>query len=219
MSFAPLRTLLRYMVQESPSYPHRCVVFDLEGVLFPEIWPAVAERFSLPALARTTRDVANYDELMRGRLQLLAEHGIGYTALCDTIADLDPLPGAREVLDEVRARWPVLILSDTFEEFARIVAPKFAYPAFLCHRLVIVDDRVVSYKIRLPDQKRAAVEAMQRLGFHVFAVGDSFNDLSMLHAANRGVLVNAPQHIAQAHQIFPVYGSLASARPALFAGE
>jgi len=207
------------MVLESPPHPQRCVVFDLEGVLFPEIWPAVAARFSLPALARTTRDVANYDELMRGRLQLLAEHGIGFTALRDTIAALDPLPGAREVLDEVRARWPVLILSDTFEEFARIVAPKFGYPTFLCHRLVVEADKVVSYKLRLPDQKRAAVEAMQRLGFHVLAVGDSFNDLSMLHAANRGVLVNAPPHIAQAHQIFPVYESLAAARPALFAAE
>lgn len=207
------------MVQESSPSSQKCVVFDLEGVLFPEIWPAVANRFSLPALARTTRDVANYDELMRGRLQLLTEHGIGFAALRDTIAALDPLPGAREVLNEVRARWPVLILSDTFEEFARIVAPKFDYPTFLCHRLVIEGDKVVSYRLRLPDQKRAAVEAMQRLGFHVLAVGDSFNDLSMLHAANRGVLVNAPSHIAQAHQIFPVYESLTAARPALFAGE
>lgn len=217
--FPSPRTLFRHMVIDLPPHPQRCVVFDLEGVLFPEIWPAVAARFSLPALARTTRDVANYDELMRGRIQLLAEHDIGLTALCDTIAALDPLPGAREVLDEVRACWPVLILSDTFEEFARIVAPKFGYPAFFCHRLVVEDDKVVSYKLRRHDQKRAAVEAMQRLGFHVLAVGDLFNDLSMLHAANRGVLVNAPPHIAQAHQIFPVYESIAAARPALFAAE
>lgn len=193
----------------------RCAVFDVEGVLFPEIWPALAERFSLQALRRTTRDCANYDELMQDRLSLLAQHSIGLSDIVKTIESLDPLPGAKEALLDARREMPVVLLSDTFEEFARVFAPKLGFPAIFCHRLVVSGDTIVSYVLRMHDQKRAAVESLQKLGFHVSAIGDSFNDLSMLHAADQGMLVNAPTFIAKSNQIFPVFSDVSSAVAAL----
>lgn len=189
----------------------RCAVFDVEGVLFPEIWPAVAERFDLSLLRRTTRDCANYDELMQGRLALLAQNSIGLSDITSIIESLDPLPGAKDALSSVRREMPVLLLSDTFEEFARVFAPKLDFPTIFCHRLVVSGDTIVGYTLRMHDQKRAAVESLQKLGFYVLAVGDSFNDLSMLHTADRGMLVNAPTSVIASNQIFPVFPDVVSA--------
>jgi phosphoserine/homoserine phosphotransferase len=186
----------------------RLFVFDLEGVLFPEIWPAVAAAFALPELTATTRDFPDYDLLMRHRLACLESSSLGLSDLLSVIAGLDALPGAVELLDRLRATAPVLILSDTFEQFLPPVSAKLHYPSVLCHRLILREDRIIGYKLRLPDQKRAAVEAFQRLNYSVIAIGDSFNDLSMLHAADTGFLVDPPESIREAHPIFPVSGSV-----------
>jgi phosphoserine/homoserine phosphotransferase len=174
------------------------VTLDLEGVLVPEIWIAVAERSGIDALRRTTRDEPDYDVLMQGRLALLAEHGLGLGDIAAVIDGISPLPGAREFLDELRSRTQVLILSDTFEQFARPLMRQLGWPALWCHSLVIDgDDRVVDYRLRLPDQKRRAVEALHDLNFRVHAAGDSYNDVAMLLAADTGVLFRAPDRVRE----------------------
>ena len=173
------------------------VVLDMEGVLVPEIWIAVAERTGVDALRRTTRDEPDYDALMRYRLDLLAEHGLTMSLIADVIAGLDPLPGAQGFLDELRSERPVVILSDTFEQFAHALAPKLSHPLILCHRLEVDEpsDRITGYRLRMPDQKRAAVEAFRSLGYRVLAAGDSYNDTSMLLAAESGYLFRAPPNV------------------------
>lgn len=171
------------------------VVLDVEGVLLPEIWIAVAERTGIDALRRTTRDEPDYDTLMGGRLDLLAEHGLTMSAITDVIAGLRPLDGAVEFLDGLRARTQVVLLSDTFAEFARPLMAQLGWPTIFCHNLDVVDDRIVGYRLRLPDQKRAAVVAFQGLGFRVVAAGDSYNDTSMLLAADAGFLFHAPANV------------------------
>jgi phosphoserine/homoserine phosphotransferase len=173
------------------------VVLDMEGVLVPEIWIAVAERTGVDALRRTTRDEPDYDALMRYRLALLEEHGLTMSLIAEVIAGLDPLPGAAGFLAELRARRPVVILSDTFEQFAGALAPKLGYPVILCHRLQVdeASDRITGYRLRMPDQKRAAVEAFRALGYRVLAAGDSYNDTSMLLAADSGFLFHAPPNV------------------------
>ena len=173
------------------------VVLDMEGVLFPEIWIAVAERTGVDALRRTTRDEPDYDALMRYRLDLLGDHGLTLSLIAEVIAGLDPLPGATEFLAELRSRRPVVILSDTFEQFAAALAPKLAHPVILCHRLEVdeASDQVTGYRLRIPDQKRAAVEAFRALGYRVLAAGDSYNDTSMLLAADAGYLFHAPPNV------------------------
>ena len=173
------------------------VVLDMEGVLFPEIWIAVAERTGVDALRRTTRDEPDYDALMRYRLDLLGEHGLTLSLITEVIAGLDPLPGAAAFLAELRSRRPVVILSDTFEQFAAALAPKLAYPLILCHRLEVdeASDRVTGYRLRMPDQKQAAVEAFRSLGYRILAAGDSYNDTSMLLAADSGYLFHAPPNV------------------------
>ena len=183
------------------------VVLDMEGVLVPEIWIAVADRTGVEALRRTTRDEPDYDALMRFRLDLLGEHGLTMSLIADVIAGLDPLPGAIEFLTELRSRRPVVILSDTFEQFAAALAPKLGYPVILCHRLEVdeASDRVTGYRLRIPDQKQAAVEAFRSLGYRVLAAGDSYNDTSMLLAASSGYLFNAPANVvADFPQLEPV---------------
>ena len=183
------------------------VVLDMEGVLVPEIWIAVAERTGVDALRRTTRDEPDYDALMRYRLDLLEEHGLTMSLIAEVIAGLDPLPGTTEFLTELRAHRPVVILSDTFEQFAGALAPKLGYPVILCHRLVVdeASDRIAGYRLRMPDQKRAAVEAFRSLGYRVVAAGDSYNDTSMLLAADSGYLFHAPPNvIADFPQLEPV---------------
>jgi phosphoserine/homoserine phosphotransferase len=187
------------------------VTLDLEGVLTPEIWIAVADTTGIAGLRRTTRDEPDYDVLMRGRLDLLAEHGIALSTISDVIAGLPVLDGARDFLDELRARVQVVILSDTFEQFAAPFMRQLGMPTILCHRLEVSDDRIVGYRLRQPDQKRHAVLAFRQLNYHVSAAGDSYNDSSMLGAADRGVWFHAPASIREQFPQFPAtddYGEL-----------
>ena len=179
------------------------VTLDLEGVLVPEIWIAVAERTGIDALRRTTRDEPDYDVLMRGRLDLLAEHHLGLAAISEVIGGLSPLPGAVEFLDELRRRTQLLILSDTFEQFGAPLMRHLGMPTLLCHRLVVDGDRIVDYRLRMPDQKRHAVQAMQGLNYRVVAAGDSYNDAAMLDAADAGFWFHAPPAIAEQFPAFP----------------
>ena len=179
------------------------VVLDLEGVLVPEIWIAVAERTEIPALRRTTRDEPDYDVLMKGRLAILDEHGLTMSLISDVISGLEPLPGARQFLDDLRATTQVVILSDTFEQFAAPLMRQLGMPAILCHQLVVEDDRIVDYALRMPDQKRHAVEAFRGLNYRVVAAGDSYNDSAMLGAAHAGFWFHAPPAIAEQFPQFP----------------
>jgi phosphoserine / homoserine phosphotransferase len=172
---------------------------DLEGVLIPEIWIALSEATGVAELSRTTRDEPDYDKLMRYRLDILARHNLGIDAIDAVIATLDPLPGAVEMLAWLRARFPVVILSDTFYGFARPLMAKLGHPTLFCHDLTI-DDKgaVVGYRLRMQDQKRAAVEAFRGLGFRTLAAGDSYNDATMLTAADGGILFRAPDNVKAA---------------------
>lgn len=169
----------------------------MEGVLTPEIWIAVAEKTQIPELRRTTRDEPDYDKLMRGRLALLDQHGIKLSDIQNVIASLQPLAGAREFLDELRTLVQVVILSDTFEQFAAPLLRQLNYPTLLCHRLVVENDRVVDYKLRIREQKREAVLAFRRMNYHVISAGDSYNDTAMLKDANVGFLIHAPANVKQ----------------------
>lgn len=169
----------------------------MEGVLTPEIWIAVAEKTQIPELRRTTRDEPDYDKLMRGRLALLDQHGIKLSDIQNVIASLQPLAGAREFLDELRTLVQVVILSDTFEQFAAPLLRQLNYPTLLCHRLVVENDRVLDYKLRIREQKREAVLAFRRMNYHVISAGDSYNDTAMLKEANVGFLIHAPANVKQ----------------------
>ena len=179
------------------------VTLDLEGVLVPEIWIAVAERTGIEALRRTTRDEPNYDVLMQGRLKILDEQGLTMSLISDVIGGLAPMDGARTFLDALRARTQVIILSDTFEQFAAPLMEQLGMPAILCHQLVVRDDRIVGYALRMPDQKRHAVEAFRGLHYRVVAAGDSYNDAAMLGAADAGFWFHAPDSIAKQFPQFP----------------
>ncbi|MBU6240823.1 MAG: bifunctional phosphoserine phosphatase/homoserine phosphotransferase ThrH [Acidobacteria bacterium] len=187
------------------------VTLDLEGVLVPEIWIAVAETTGIKELRRTTRDEPDYDVLMRGRLEILDAHGLTMSAIEEVIATLSPLDGAREFLDELRSITQVVILSDTFEQFGRPLMRHLGMPTLVCHRLVVEDDRIVDYDLRLDDQKRRAVEAFQALNYRVIAAGDSYNDTAMLGAAEHGFLFHAPDNVKREFPHFPAldsYGDL-----------
>lgn len=175
----------------------------MEGVLTPEIWIAVAERTGIPELRRTTRDEPDYDKLMLYRIDILDRHGITLSKIQEVIGSLTPLPGAKEFLDELRRRTQVIILSDTFEQFADPFMRQFGRPALFCHRLVVENNRIAGYKLRMPDQKRAAVLALQSLNYNVVAAGDSFNDTTMLGQANAGFLFSAPDNVVTQFPQFP----------------
>jgi phosphoserine/homoserine phosphotransferase len=179
------------------------VTLDLEGVLVPEIWIAVAERTGIEALRRTTRDEPDYDVLMRGRLALLDQHGLTMTTITEVIATLAPMEGAREFLDALRDRTQVVILSDTFEQFGAPLMRQLGMPTILCHQLVVDDDWIVDYRLRLADQKRLAVEAFRSLNYRVIAAGDSYNDAAMLSAAHAGFWFHAPTAIQAQFPQFP----------------
>jgi phosphoserine / homoserine phosphotransferase len=181
------------------------VTLDVEGVLLPEIWIAVAERTGIEELRRTTRDEPDYDVLMRGRLDLLAQNGLGLAAITTVIGELTPLPGAVEFLDGLRSRTPVILLSDTFAEFAGPLMDQLGRPTILCHNLVLDGDRIVGYRLRMADQKRHAVEAFRALGYRVLASGDSYNDVSMLLAADAGFLFRAPDRVRAEFPQLPAY--------------
>ena len=169
----------------------------MEGVLTPEIWIAVAEKTKIPELRRTTRDEPDYDKLMRGRLALLDKHGLKLSDIQQVIGGLQPLPGAKEFLDELRSLVQVVILSDTFEQFATPLLRQLNWPTLLCHKLIVENDRIVDYKLRVPDQKKKAVTAFKSLNYHVISAGDSYNDTAMLLAANVGFLIHAPEKVKQ----------------------
>ncbi len=179
------------------------VTLDLEGVLVPEIWIAVAERTGLEALRRTTRDEPNYDTLMKYRLDILAREGLTMSLISDVIAGLEPLPGAKDFLDALRARTQVIILSDTFEQFGAPLMRHLGMPTILCHQLIVRDDRIVDYALRMPDQKRHAVNALRGLNYRVVAAGDSYNDAAMLGAADAGFWFHAPDTIVAEFPQFP----------------
>ena len=187
------------------------VTLDMEGVLTPEVWIAVAERTGVPELRRTTRDEPDYDKLMRGRIDLMDRHGITLTKIQSVIAGLPLLPGALDFLNELRRRRPVIILSDTFEQFAQPFLQQMGWPTLLCHRLIVEKDRITGYQLRMPDQKRQSVAALQALNYTVIAAGDSFNDMSMLAQADHGILFHAPENVVRQFPQFPAvneYGEL-----------
>ena len=167
----------------------------MEGVLTPEIWIAVAEKTKIPELRRTTRDEPDYDKLMRGRLAILDQHGIKLSDIQNVIGSLRPLAGAKEFLDELRSLVQVVILSDTFEQFAAPLLRQLNFPTLLCHRLVVENDRIVDYQLRIREQKREAVAAFRRMNYHVISAGDSYNDTAMLKEANVGFLIHAPENV------------------------
>jgi phosphoserine/homoserine phosphotransferase len=171
------------------------VTLDMEGVLTPEIWIAVAEKTGIPELRRTTRDEPDYDKLMRGRLAILDKHGLKLSDIQNVIGTLRPLSGGREFLDELRSLVQVVILSDTFEQFASPLLRQLGWPVLLCHRLIVENDRIVDYQLRIREQKREAVAAFKRMNYHVISGGDSFNDTAMLIEANVGILFRAPDAV------------------------
>ena len=172
------------------------VCLDLEGVLVPEIWIAFAKQTGLGALARTTRDEPNYDKLMRYRLEILEREGFTLEQIKETIDTLDPFPGACEFINWLKVRSRVVILSDTFEEFAGPLMEKLGHPSLFCHNLIVEPGgRIANYNLRLDNHKQKTVEAFRDLNFHVMAVGDSYNDLSMIRAAHRGILFKAPDNV------------------------
>lgn len=169
----------------------------MEGVLTPEIWIAVSEKTGIKELRRTTRDEPNYDKLMRGRLKILDQHGLKLSDIQQVIGTLRPLDGAKDFLDGLRSQVQTIILSDTFEQFASPLLRQLGWPTLLCHRLVVENDRIVDYKLRVPEQKQRAVGAFKLLNYHVISAGDSFNDTAMLCEAHVGFLFRAPQNVKQ----------------------
>lgn len=180
------------------------VCLDVEGVLVPEVWINVAERTRIDALRLTTRDVPDYDALMRGRLRILDEHGLGLPRIQEVIGGMEPLPGAVAFLDALRERYQVVLVSDTFYEFAAPLMRKLGRPTLFCHRLEVAPDgRITGYRLRQPDPKRRTVEALRGLAFKVIAAGDSYNDTSMLAAASAGILFRAPDNVVREFPRFP----------------
>jgi phosphoserine/homoserine phosphotransferase len=182
------------------------VCLDMEGVLVPEIWIAFSEATGIPELKKTTRDEPDYDKLMRYRLEILKEHGLGLKEIQDVIAGIDPLPGAKEFLDELRTITQVLILSDTFEQFAAPLMKKLGYPTLFCNTLVIGDDgSIADYKMRIEKSKLSTVKALQSIGYETIAAGDSFNDLAMIEASKAGFLFRSTEQIKKDHPELPAF--------------
>jgi phosphoserine/homoserine phosphotransferase len=181
------------------------VCLDLEGVLVPEIWIEFAGRTGIPELKRTTRDEPDYDKLMTGRLGILRQHGLGLPDIQKVIAAMGPMTGARDFLDALRDTYQVVILSDTFYEFAHPLMRQLGRPTLFCHSLEADGEgMVVSYRLRMPDQKREAVKRFRELNFKVVAAGDSYNDTAMLAEAHRGVLFRPPENVVREFPQFPV---------------
>jgi len=195
--------------------PPLVVCLDLEGVLIPEVWIAFAEKTGIEALRRTTRDEPDYDKLMRGRLEILDQHGFKLSDIEEVIGAMQPLPGARAFLDELRDRTQVIILSDTFYQFAAPFMRQLGQPTLFCHELLTDEsNRVTDYRLRIPDGKRKAVAALKTIGFRVYAAGDSYNDTTMLKEADLGVLFRCPDNVAEAFPQFQrteAYGELLTA--------
>lgn len=192
------------------------VCLDLEGVLVPEIWIAFSQRTGIAEFSRTTRDEPDYDKLMRFRLQLLREHGLKLADIQAVIAGMAPLAGAKAFLDDLRSRYQVIILSDTFYEFADPLMQQLGRPTLFCHRLVVdAEGYVAEYRLRQPDQKRAAVNALKSLNFRVIAAGDSYNDTGMLQAADAGFFIHPPAGIAAQFPQFAVHHDYAGLKASI----
>ena len=191
------------------------VCLDMEGVLVPEIWIAFAEESGIPELRRTTRDEPDYDKLMTWRLGILKEHGLGLKEIQAVIAKIDPLPGAKEFLDKLRAETQVLILSDTFEQFAKPLMEKLNWPTIFCNTLEVADSgEITGYKMRCEKSKLTTVKALQSIGYETIAAGDSFNDLGMIQAGKAGFLFKSTEQIKKDYPELPAYeefGDLLSA--------
>jgi len=184
------------------------VCLDLEGVLIPEIWINFAERTGIEELRATTRDIPDYDVLMKQRLKILDEHGFGLPDIQAVIDEMGPLEGAREFLDWAREHFQVVILSDTFYEFAHPLMRQLGWPTLFCHRLEVNDEgRITDYKLRQEDPKRASVKAFHSLKYRVIAAGDSYNDTTMLSEAEAGILIHAPQNVRDEFPQFPAVDS------------
>lgn len=182
------------------------VCLDLEGVLVPEIWIAFAKESGIPELTRTTRDEPDYDKLMNWRLSILKEHGLGLKQIQETIAKIDPMPGAKEFLDELRRMTQVIILSDTFTEFAGPLIEKLGWPTIFCNSLEAAPDgEITGYKMRVKDSKLTTVRALQSIGFETVAAGDSHNDLDMIRAGKAGFLFKTTQQIKKDYPEIPAY--------------
>ena len=182
------------------------VCLDMEGVLVPEIWIAFAEESGIPELRRTTRDEPDYDKLMTWRLGILKEHGLGLKEIQAVIAKIDPLPGAKEFLDKLRAETQVLILSDTFEQFAKPLMEKLNWPTIFCNTLEVAENgEITGYKMRCEKSKLTTVKALQSMGYETIAAGDSFNDLAMIQASKAGFLFKSTDAIKAAHPELPAF--------------
>ena len=182
------------------------VCLDMEGVLVPEIWIAFAEATGIPELKRTTRDEPDYDKLMTWRLGVLKEHGLGLKEIQEVISTIDPLPGAKEFLDKLRAQTQVIILSDTFEQFAKPLMAKLGWPTLFCNTLKVgPDGAITGYQMRCEKSKLTTVKALQSCGFDTIAAGDSFNDLGMIQASKAGFLFKSTDAIKAAHPELPAF--------------
>ena len=182
------------------------VCLDLEGVLVPEIWIAFAEETGIPELKRTTRDEPDYDKLMRYRINILKEHGLGLKEIQDTIAKIDPMPGAKEFLDELRAMTQVIIISDTFTQFAGPLMKKLGYPTIFCNSLEVAEDgEITGFKMRIENSKLTTVKALQSIGYQTIASGDSHNDLGMIKASKAGFLFRSTDEIKKEYPELPAF--------------
>ena len=182
------------------------VCLDMEGVLVPEIWIAFAEASGIPELKRTTRDEPDYDKLMKWRLEILKEHGLGLKEIQETIAKIDPMPGAKEFLDELRSLTQVIILSDTFEQFATPLMKKLGWPTIFCNTLEVAPDgEITGFKMRCEKSKLTTVKALQSIGYDTIASGDSFNDLGMIQASKAGFIFKSTEKIKKDYPDLPAY--------------
>ena len=180
------------------------ICFDLEGVLVPEIWIAFSEVSGIPELRRTTRDEPDYTKLMNWRMGILREHGLGLKEIQETIAKIDPLPGAKEFLDELRSIQQAVIISDTFSQFAGPLMKKLGWPTLFCNELTVGEDGMIDgFGLRIKDTKLSTVRAFQSIGYETIAIGDSFNDLDMLLASKKGILFRTTEEIKKAHPDLP----------------
>lgn len=182
------------------------VCLDLEGVLVPEIWIAFAEASGIPELKRTTRDEPDYDKLMTWRLGILKEHGLGLKEIQQTIATIDPIPGAKEFLDELRSLTQVIIISDTFTQFASPLMKKLGWPTIFCNSLEVAEDgEITGFKMRIENSKYTTVKALQSIGYDTIASGDSYNDLAMIQASKAGFLFRSTEQIQKDHPELPAF--------------
>lgn len=184
------------------------VCLDLEGVLVPEIWIAFAEATGIPELKKTTRDEPDYDKLMKWRLSILKEHGLGLKEIQETIATIDPMPGAKDFLDKLRAQTQVIIISDTFTQFATPLMEKLGWPTIFCNSLEVADNGdIIGYKMRIANSKFATVKALQSVGYDTIAAGDSYNDLGMIRASKAGFLFRSTEQIKNDNPDLKVFDS------------